>query len=86
MPKPRPPKFVKMVETDVRFVYRPSMDEYYCHGGNYYIGYKYTEDGLVVNGYVTSGVRKMHNRKLVEITKEEYLEYNKGLIDSYETS
>lgn len=82
MPKPRPPKFVKMVETGVRFVYRPSMQDYYCHGGDYYIGYKYTkEHGLVVDGYAKSGIRKMHKRKLVEITEEEYLEYNKGLID-----
>ena len=76
MERIRPPKFVRSVKNNKTFIYRPSMRQYYCYDGDYYISFKQKDGELVVDAYKGSNYRGLHETKLEPISEEEYLNEN----------
>jgi hypothetical protein len=67
-----PPKYVRLHGSELRL----RGDEYYKDGGHWYVGYKYVND--VLRSVDVYGMPHLNNVPLIEITKQEWLDGNRG--------
>lgn len=86
MEEPIPPKYVRLGHTAM--VYRPESnvhdEDYYRPAGHWSIDFTYRDGKFYADAADRWIVKSLHNVELIPITREEFLEDNKGYVSDKE--